>query len=442
MWSFFSRLRSHGHVRCPERTSLIFMCVLLLFPVLSLGCGGPAGDAGGGGSLEPEVPLWGRFEARVDLPVPAGNPYDPAEISVEATFSAPDGASSTVPCFVMREFRRELAGGYEKLEPAGKPEWRVRFTPRQTGSWCWQWRAVTPAGETVSGRSRFRVAGPASGRHGFVRVVGPEARYLAFDDGAPYFAVGENLCWYDGRGTFAYEEWLAKLARQGVNYIRLWMPSWAFGLEWTERDGNGNLVGTSLGNYGRRLDRAWQLDRVLELAAEHGIYVMLCIQNHGAFSRDHNSEWEDNPYNARNGGPLETPRDFFGDPEARSLFERRLRYLVARWGYAQNLLAWELWNEADLAEPPPLATLVDWHARMAEVLRGLDPCDRPVTTSLSAFSAIVDTLLGTQIYGALWGLPQIDLVQLHFYTVGEIGVDFAAVFPRLVGTLRAYGSRF
>ena len=125
--------------------------------------------------------------------------------------------------------------------------------------------------------------------------------------------MGENLSWYDGRGTTAYDDWLARLAAEGANYVRLWMPSWAFGIEWGE---NG------LGDYGERLDRAWQLDHVLERAEAHGIYVMLCIQNHGPFSLDTNTQWADNPYNAANGGPLEEPSEFFTDPEARRLFEQ------------------------------------------------------------------------------------------------------------------------
>jgi hypothetical protein len=36
------------------------------------------------------------------------------------------------------------------------------------------------------------------------------------------------------------------------------------------------------------------------------------------------------------------------------------------WGYSPNLLAWELWNESDLAEQPPtIDPVVDWHREMA-----------------------------------------------------------------------------
>ena len=180
-----------------------------------------------------------------------------------------------------------------------------------------------------------------SARPGFIRRSTKDARYLVHDDGSPYFAVGENLAWYDKRGTYAYDSWLARLAAQGATYARLWMPSWAFGIEWSD---------TGLGDYTDRLDHAWQLDAVMDTAADQGIAVELSLLNHGAFSTAFDSEWASNPYNVANGGPLATPADFFTSPVARRLFEQRLRYIVARWGYTTNLLDWELWNEADLTD--------------------------------------------------------------------------------------------
>jgi len=48
---------------------------------------------------------------------------------------------------------------------------------------------------------------------------------------------------------------------------------------------------------------------------------MLSIQNHGALSEVFGPEWAKNPCNAANGGPLESPGEFWRDAEARSLFE-------------------------------------------------------------------------------------------------------------------------
>lgn len=374
-----------------------------------------------------DVPTWRRFETRGSLWPPPSNPYDPAEADVRGEFEAPDGSVRSMPAFRTREFSRALVGGRERLHPQGQPEWRVRFTPDRPGVWRWRWVAVTPEGRAETSWRAFTVTPPRPGDHGFLRRSPSDPRYLRFDDGAPYIALGSNLAWYDGRGTYAYDAWFAQLAAQGATYVRLWMPSWAFGLEWIRRDGDGQVASTSLGNYEDRLDRAWQLDYVLEAAARHGIMVMLCLQNHGAFSLSYNSEWADNPYSAANGGPLAHPRDFMTSPAARALFQRRLRYVVARWGYATNLLAFELWNEVDLAEQPSPQALLDWHVEMSDALRALDPHDHLVTTST--------TILGsTDVYA----LPQIDIAQLHFYAA-PLFSDFSTSVPFLSQQLAGFG---
>lgn len=348
--------------------------------------------------------VWERFETAGHVWADVANPFDPDEIRVDGEFTAPDGSTLVVPGFATREYRRALVGGYEHLAPTSDLHWRVRMTPTQAGTWSWRWVVTTPSGVAETEWQDLEVADAAPDRHGFLRTSPLDARYLRHDDGTPWIGIGENVCWYDGRGTFAYDDWIPKLAAQGVNFIRLWMPSWAFGLEWIRRNPDGTLASSSLGDYEDRLDRAWQLDHVMELAERHGIAVMLSIQNHGAFSLSSNSEWADSPYNAANGGPVATPAAFLTDPAARALFKRRLRYLVARWGAATNLQAWELWNEADLVASG--AAMNAWHVEMADELRALDPYDHLISTSRASANASA----------AYWSLPQIDFTQVHLYS--------------------------
>ena len=372
------------------------------------------------GALAERGRVWERFETLGWIRGDFANPFDPDEIRVDGEFVAPDGSSITMPGFYTREYRRALVGGYEHLTPYGDDHWAVRMTPTMPGTWSWRWVVTTQNGVETTDWRAFDVDPPAPDRHGFLHRSPLDARYLRFDDGSPWIGVGENLCWYDGRGTFAYDDWIAKLAAQGVTFIRLWMPSWAFGLEWTVRAPDGSVASSSLGDYRDRLDRAWQLDYVMDLAARNGIAVMLSIQNHGAFSLTNNSEWADNPYNAANGGPLATPAEFLTNAEARALFQRRLRYLVARWGAATNLQAWELWNEADLVASG--AAMTAWHAEMADALRGLDPYQHPISTSRASANASA----------AYWSLPEIDFTQVHFYSF-PLPLDMPSVVAPLLG---------
>jgi hypothetical protein len=402
----------------------------------------PSGDAAPDGPPCPfdpagpaRVSRWGLFETVAAFDHGERNPFDPAAVDLRAELVGPDGAIFEAIAFRHAPYERALVDGLERLTPAGPADWRARFTPPVEGPWTWRWRAAVDGGPACVTPWRALTVGPsAPGRHGFLRVSARDDRFLAFDDGTPYLAIGENMGWADGRGTFAYDDWLGKLAAAGGTWVRVWMASWGFALEWTARDAEGALTGSSLGDYTARLDRAWQLDRVLAAADALGIQVMLCLQNHGAFSTQHNPEWADNPYNAANGGPLAAPTAFFEDARSRELFARRLRYVVARWGHAPNLLAWELWNEVDLTSQYDKEILAAWHAEMASVLRALDPHDHLITTSTTSFGAALG------LDAALFDLPTVDLAQLHLYG-GSFGPapDFVTQLPAHVERLRRHG---
>ncbi len=428
--------------RAPAARHLLAGLRATLLACVFAGCGAASSSNGGGSPID--LGAWQKLERVLDLPMLAANPYDPSQADVWGELRTPTGDIVRVPAFVTRDYTRAIVDGREALTPASDLRWVVRFTPTEPGHFEWRFVAhqVTANGENddhTSDWSSVEVGAPAVEEHGFLRVSERDPRYLRHDDGAPYFAIGENLCWYDGRGTFAYDDWLEKLASEGATYARLWMPSWAFALEWTERAPDGSVSASSLGDYTSRLDRAWQLDHVFEKARGLGIALLLSIQNHGAFSLTTNSEWDGNPYNAANGGPLDAPAQFFTDPTARALFERRLRYLVARYGYATNLLAWELWNEVDLADSPGAADLVDWHQSMARAIQDLDPARRPITTSLSGTPALLDLFLGTALFRDLWLLPEIAFTQVHLYSVVGLPLDFSHALPLLAEHMGRYG---
>ena len=63
------------------------------------------------------------------------------------------------------------------------------------------------------------------------------------------------------------------------------------------------------------------IDQVIADAERKGIALELALQYHGAFSTVFNPAWDENPYNAANGGPLDAPGDFAGASESRSVQE-------------------------------------------------------------------------------------------------------------------------
>ncbi|MBI5959779.1 MAG: hypothetical protein HY866_13650, partial [Chloroflexi bacterium] len=188
----------------------------------------------------------------------------------------------------------------------------------------------------------------------------------------------------------------------------VWMASWGFGIEWSD---------TGLGNYDNRQDRAYLLDKLFEMVDERGIYIMLTLINHGQFSLTTNTEWEGNPYNVANGGPLSDPVEFATDPEAQRLWEQRLRYIAARWGYSTYLLCWEWWNEVNWTPMSAKEILAPWTARSTDFLKPLDPYNHLFTTSGS--------ILGDE---TVWA--EIDFTQDHLYDMQSLVREFSLVIPK------------
>lgn len=99
------------------------------------------------------------------------------------------------------------------------------------------------------------------------------------------------------------------------------------------------------------------------------------------------SDWVNNPYNT----VLNLQKyGFFSDANAIRIEKNLIRYIVARWGYATNILCWELWNEVanmDEDHDIPAQTqreMVKWHEQMAEYIRSIDPYHHLISTSLGS----------------------------------------------------------
>ena len=330
----------------------------------------------------------------------AGNPFDDELIRVDVTFEGPDARSWAVPAFWYQDYSRRLSNGAESLTAQGAPEWRVRFTPPAPG----EFRATLVA--ALNGRApetspalSFSVTAAAVPVAGFVQVS-TNHQYFCLAEGRPLPLVGHCVCWHHARGTFDYDDWFGAMQGVGENYTRLWMAPWAFGIE---------AETNTLTRY--RLDRAWQLDHVFRLAEQRGIYLMLCLEYHGMFETEPdywggNNNWPNNPYNASVGGPCANQNEFFTIAEAKRAYQKRLRYLVGRYGASPNLLAWQFFNELDnvyrYLDPMAVAA---WHAEMGDWLHANDPFHHLVTTSMTGGSDRPE----------IWSLPQLDFSVYHSY---------------------------
>ena len=331
-----------------------------------------------------------------------GNPFDPDSIRLDATFTLPSGQTTTVPAFWYQAYQRSLSGGYESDAPTGAPGWRLRYTPPQSGGYSVSLTVRT--NDQISGApvlANFSVpTNVPPARFGYAGIA-PGGQYFQTGDGQPLRLIGEDVGWGDGPGTYSYDTWFTNMQAAGENYARVWMDPWEFGIE----DSAATLT-----NYA--LQPAWDLDYVFQLAEQRGIYLLLTLDYHGMFVTQPdptwggNNYWPQNPYNITNGGPCVQANDFFTNSTAQTLYQKRLRYLIARYGYSQNLFAWEFFNEIDNDYSFLNSTNVAaWHGVLGGWLHTNDVFGHLVTTSLTGGSDRPE----------IWTLPQLDYANYHSY---------------------------
>lgn len=327
------------------------------------------------------------------VPETDGNPF---AREVWATVRTPSGAAVRLPAFYLEDdrfcvrVRADEAGSYElqSVEEGkdGSSPIRLPFAGLDPA----------PAVFEVDVPSGLFPVGIALG----------DPQSFALKGGAPFVPIGGNLPWPEqGREAKEYYQVrLQEFGQAGLNWARLWMVHWGhMNLDWLN---DSSAAQVKPGWLDAGVARNW--DALVEMAEENGVYLQIVLQYHGQYSTETNSNWEDNPWNARNpDGFLEKPADFFRSAQARQLTKQKYRTIIARWGYSPAVMAWELFNEVhwvdalrfDLDE----ALVADWHREMADFIRSVDGYGHLVTTSMDS--------IRSPIYDAM------DYLQPHLYPI-------------------------
>lgn len=337
----------------------------------------------------PPMPVsqYGRIELAVDLLGAWSNPFDPDEVTLDASVVFPSGKRVCQPGFFMIDHRRETDEYTEMMVPEGHGEWCVRICALEPGP-----VECTLVARDKTGTARRNVEGISvadSDDPGFARQSKINGRYLQFDNGRTFFPIGHALEYPQDMARLV-DRTLKRMAKHGENCNRWWMRSDELGLEWWDQ----------VGWY--RQSTAAQLDRLVEVGEDLGMYWIFTFDDHRDFWGE---RWAINPYSQTCGGPCHTVADWFMSPDAKKLQRRRIRYIVARWGYSPHVFCWELGNEfegwhvgGDIVR--------GWHEEMADYLARIDPYERPITTSFSS----------TIGWDDLWSIDAIRLIQTHGYT--------------------------
>jgi len=330
------------------------------------------------------------LETSFQVPEATGDPFDYEKTNVQVTVRRPDNSTAEVPAF------------YD-----GDKIWRIRYTPTLTGQYSIVNvrlnNAVTHE-EKMEKRDWSVKGDPLPG---FVRIDRGDKTRFMFDNGARYYPLGHNQAWHSSDLPDT-TELFGKMHDAGENWSRVWMTHWdGKNLDWS----TDKTKQVKIGSIDLTAAKRW--DTLVQSAEKNGIYFQMVVQHHGQYaSRDGykysgnvDPNWQDNPYNVKNGGFLDAPENFFTNPQARALTKRKLYYIMSRWGYSPSILSYELFNEvenSDAGKGKLSDTIALWHREMTLFLRQFDSNRHLVTTSTS-----------TPSVGAL--SETVDYVQQHMY---------------------------
>lgn len=369
------------------------------------------------------------------------NPYDPEVIDVTAEFTSPNGEIQTILGFYYEAYRFIKTEDYEvAVRNEADDSWKVRFTPDCAGNWTFKLYARDKNGlQTLTAEGNKAFAFKCINRdteQGFITkanllflkreaVVDQQKQYQSF------FPVGPNVAWYGCAdalryqkpyGIYDYERYIDSLSGN-ANYMRVWLTRYQYlSLYGPENAIRTNGLPTMYFDSKLNQKDSAEFDYIVSYAADHGITLMPCIFTFGDFFdeqwavdvlKSHASmpcAWSNNPYHTILG--LQDPVDFFTDPEARRISKNLLRYIVARWSYATNIMCWELWNEVanvfrgSQREIAVGQAIGEWHSEMASYLHSIDQ-KHLVTSSLGNYEGM-EGLLDI-------GFGGLDMIQEHYY---------------------------
>jgi len=184
------------------------------------------------------VGCYERVDIEIYSDISCSNPFDPDEVDLSIELKTPKSKTIILPAFYAQPYeRRVLERGGRKVDwiyPAGLPGWKARFTPKEVGKY--QCTAVLRAKNIVLRSNTESFFVKPKKQSGFVTISSKDPRFFSFEDGTPFFPIGQNLAFI---GPMQYvnlakaEEIFKKLSDNGANYLRIWVccDDWAIAIE-------------------------------------------------------------------------------------------------------------------------------------------------------------------------------------------------------------------
>lgn len=359
-------------------------------------------------------------------------------------------------CYTDAEYNR--LGGWERK--AIPYSFLVRFAPPKIGSWMYQIRLETPDTIIWSPATFFEVN---SGKFKAPVEVASNKRFLQQGEKS-ILPQGMNAAWAEGNPNFdaelfeyhsfevsgvtyympeyyrtvhvtprvqdRYRKLLSRFADQGVQIFRLIMAPTGSDIEWEK-----------LGDYSDRMNLAYELDKTLALAEERDLLILWDLAIHYTFKKNvyYISKWDwvdadgTPSYAYKKAFDLKEPIDFFKSEACKKYYKQRLRYILARWGYSNNIALFELMSEisnigSDVDDGNSFynqntAVYEAWQREMGSYIKSFHNGEKHLLTA--SYSGEINPSDRTFFQN-----PDFEVISSNIYDFGQ--PDFNLFFPHYV----------
>ncbi len=332
------------------------------------------------------VAMYDKFEVTFNVDATWDNPYDPDDIQVDVVITKPDGAEVTVPAFFMTPMlpkypdKLNMSYGLDSAvyDPAygGKSVWCFRYAGDMEGDYSFYITAKDRDGKTSKSPVKNFSCYDA-GNKGYAMISESNPEYFVNSyDGSLYYASGVNIPWVRPEFTtnplhLSYNYFVNR-AKATTNMTRIWICHYNW-LEWYPDTTNSSTWGyLGLGYYNQIMGCSF--DNIIEECEKAGLRIILCTEdNDEQFADGSYGNWAYNPYNAENGGPAKNTTDYWTNPEVRQQYKKRLRYILARWGYSSALFSINMWNDMQDPTAATVSYLQELHDYTHSITDGWRP---------------------------------------------------------------------
>lgn len=269
--------------------------------------------------------MFSPVEITFDLSGTWNNPFDPNQIDVTATVVGSQDLVSIVHGFVVRDTEIDIAAN--RIGAPRTLKWKIRFTPWNIGGYGVFIRIAD---------MKSTIEHPKIG----IRVNNGEGGFFQVERNSRYFMKSRRSAVLSG-ATVSLESpnWLQsldELQRSGAKLCRIVWPEPNAQRDWR------NISEIAVDPDPTSFHTVQLMEAALDAAKARNLAVILTLSTSNELNPS--GGWTRSRFNKENGGPCDSPDEFWTNLRARLLYKRGLRYLFSRLQNYDNILGVEFFH--------------------------------------------------------------------------------------------------